>query len=139
MKAISLGIVFLMLLSACSQDSIFEGISSDSGRDSKLYQAQVDLDNSDFDQVISDLSAMYTTASIDAKVSKLLASAYMGKAGVDVSTFLALSTSSGLNPYDSMGFVIDSDSVVADEDARFIKADSISDGLKNIGEAEYIL
>jgi hypothetical protein len=139
MKAYLWGIVILLLLSACSQDSILEGISQDSGRDSKIEQARINLNNSNFDQVISDLSLMYTTSAIDTDVAQILASAYMGKAGVDLTVFISTSTSSGLNPFDIAGTLITSSSVTIKDKGRYIDGSLITKILDNITKAEETL
>jgi hypothetical protein len=120
MKAYLWGAVILLFLSACSQDSILEGISDDSSHGSKIEQARIDLDNSNYDQVISDLSAIYTTKALDPEVGQLLASAYMGKAGIDLTIFISNSNSSGLNPFDVVASMISSSNVTINENGEFI-------------------
>lgn len=120
MKTYICGAVILLLLSACSQDSILEGISQDSGGDSKIEQARIDLDKSNYDQVISDLSSMYTTKALDPEVGQLLASAYMGKAGIDLTIFIANSTSSGANPFDVVASMISSSNVTIEGEKNYI-------------------
>ncbi len=123
MKLYLWGAVILLLLSACSQDSLFEGISEDSSRDSKIEQARMDLDNSNYGQVISDLSVIYTTSALDTEVSQLLASAYMGKVGIDLTLFIANSTSSGLEPFDIAASMIQPPNENIQNGRRFIGHD----------------
>jgi len=123
MKLYLWGVVILLLLSACSQDSLFEGISEDSSRDSKIEQARIDLDNSNYDQVISDLSAIYTTSALDPEVSQLLASAYMGEVSIDLTLFIANSTSSGLEPFDIAASMIQPPNENIQNGSRFIGHD----------------
>jgi hypothetical protein len=139
MKAYLWGAVILLLLSACSQDSILEGISQDSSRDSKIEQARIDLDNSNYDQVISDLSTIYTTAALDPNVGQLLASAYMGKAGIDLTIFIANSNSSGLNPFDVVASMISSSNVTVDGEGKYIASTLMPDMLGYITNAEETL
>ena len=143
MKAYLWGAVILLLLSACSQDSILEGISQDSSKDTKIEQARIDLDNSNYDQVISDLSAIYTTN--DPEVGQLLASAYMGKAGIDLTIFIAastssgfisISTSSGLNPLDVMSSMISSSNVTIAYDGKYIASTLMPDILSSLTSAK---
>ena len=136
MKAYLWGAVILLLLSACSQDSIFEGISQDSGHDSKIEQARIDLDNSKYDQVISDLSTIYTTAALDRNVGQLLASAYMGKAGIDLTIFVANSTSSGINPFDVMASMISSSNVRISGEGKYILNSLVPDILSYLISAK---
>jgi hypothetical protein len=129
MKVYLWGTVIMLFLSACSQDSIFQGISQDSSRDAKIEQAKIDLDNSNYDQVISDLSSVYTTNAVDPTVGQLMASAYMGKAGIDLTLFIAtssssgfisISTSTGLNPIDVMSSMISLSNVKITDNEKYI-------------------
>lgn len=139
MKVYLWGAVILLLLSACSQDSIFEGVSQDSSKDTKIEQARIDLDNSNYDQVISDLSSIYTTTAINPDVAQLLASAYMGKAGIDLTIFIADSSSSGIDPYDAVASMISSSDVTVSNNGRYIDGTLMTDYLENISLAEEIL
>lgn len=78
----------VLLVSACSNDSLFEGISENSGRNAKIEEASRALDRRNYDSVIFDMAPIYTTTALDARVGRLLASAYMGKAGIDSTLFL---------------------------------------------------
>ncbi len=139
MKTYICGAVILLLLSACSQDSILEGISQDSGGDSKIEQARIDLDKSNYDQVISDLSSMYTTKALDPEVGQLLASAYMGKAGIDLTIFIANSTSSGANPFDVVASMISSSNVTIEGEKKYIASTLMPDILDYIITADETL
>ena len=139
MKAYLWGFVILLFLSACSQDSILEGISQDSSGDSKIEQARIDLDNSKYDQVISDLSAIYTTSALDPNVGQLLASAYMGKAGIDLTLFIANSNSAGLKPFDVMASMISSSNVTVDGEEKYIASTLMPDILGYINSADETL
>ena len=139
MKAYICGAVILVLLSACSQDSILQGISQDSSHDSKIEQARIDLDNSKYDQVISDLSTIYnttTTAAIDPNVGQLLASAYMGKAGIDLTIFIATSSSSGLKPFDAVASMISSSKVTINGEVKYIDISLMPDILSYLASAK---
>jgi hypothetical protein len=139
MKVYLWGAIILLLLSACSQDSLLEGISQDSGKDAKVEQARIDLDNSNYDQVISDLSSIYNTTAINPDVAQLLASAYMGKAGIDLTIFIANSSSSGIDPYNAVTSMISSSDVTVSNNGRYIDGTLMTDYLENISLAEEIL
>lgn len=77
----------------CSNSNIFEGLADDSTKEAKLEEAQIALDKGDFTAAISTLldlcglSATNPTSGIptcDNDTISLLASAYMGKAGLDM-------------------------------------------------------
>jgi hypothetical protein len=139
MKACLWGTVILLLLSACSQDSVLEGISQDSSKDTKIEQARIDLDDSNYDQVITDLSTIYTTKALDPRVGQLLASAYMGKAGIDLTIFIAGSTSSGLNPFDVVASMISSSDVTIVEKKKYIDSTNMPKMLGYIANAKETL
>jgi hypothetical protein len=136
MKAFIWGSVILLLLSACSQDSVLEGISQNSSHDSKLEKARINLDSSNYDQVISDLSPLYTSEALDSKVAQLLASAYMGKAGIDPTILIAHSTSSGLKPFDVVASMISSSNVTIIDGGKYIASSLMPDILGYITNAE---
>jgi hypothetical protein len=132
-------VIIFVFLNACSNDSILQGISQDSSYDSKIEQASIDLDHSRYDDVILSLSVMYTTTALDPKVSQLLASAYMGKASVDLTNFLANYSSSGINQFDVMSNSISSPNVTTDSSGKYIAGTLIPDTLTDITKAKEIL
>jgi hypothetical protein len=139
MKVYLWGAIILSLLSACSQDSIFEGVSQDSSKDTKIEQARIDLDNSNYDQVISDLSSIYNTTAINPVAAQLLASAYMGKAGVDLTIFVVNSSSSGVDPYNAVSSMISSSSVTVTKNGRYIDKSLMPTILENITNSKKAL
>jgi hypothetical protein len=123
MRGFFLGLLSLILFTACSNDSILQGISqsSDSSHDAIIEDARMALDDSDYEQVISDLSVMYNTTTpggIDPEVARLLASGYMGKAWVDVTYFVGSAAS---DPFDIMASAIFS--------SKITSIDNDSDGI----------
>ncbi|HOM29653.1 MAG TPA: hypothetical protein PLS81_09360, partial [Deltaproteobacteria bacterium] len=92
-----------LVVSACSNDSAFEGISEKSGRDARVVDAQASLDGRNYDAAIDDLELIYTTTALDAEVSRMLASAYMGRAGIDFTLLMKqLPAQSSDHPFDVM-------------------------------------
>ncbi len=135
----SVFILLFFLLSACSQDSIFEGISEDSSHDTKVDNAKTDLDNADYDNVITSLSSLYTTTALNPEIGQILASAYMGKAWVDTTLYVANATSSGVDPFDSAASMFSSPQITVDSNGRFIAGSQMSDLLSNITYAKETL
>ena len=88
MKNFLASTLLILLLAGCSNDSVFQGMADDDGRDATIEEAAIALDDQDYDTVISSLIGMYDTTNPDPEVSRLLASAYMGKAGIDVTRFI---------------------------------------------------
>jgi hypothetical protein len=95
-KFFALSILFLSLM-GCSKDSAFQGFADDSSRKATISDAQIALDNQDYDSVIADLIGMYHTTDPDPEISRLLGSAYMGKAGIDTTNVI---TFDGTPDYD---------------------------------------
>lgn len=102
MKGITTILALLLLLSGCSNDSAFEGISDDSSSKAVIEEAAIALDDLDYTSAINLLTEIYTTTSPDPRVSRLLSSAYMGKAGVD---FVSLIDFAGLEERENFDMV----------------------------------
>lgn len=140
MKMFLWGIVIWSLLTACSSDSIFQGISQNSSHDAKIEDAAIAIDNSDYDDAITELSVMYnTTTSPDPKVGPLLASAYMGKAGVDLTNFIANFTSSGLVPLDLVALMISSSNVTINGNGKYLDGTKVPGFIGDLSVAESTL
>jgi hypothetical protein len=141
-KAIS-GFFLFILLTACSNDSLFEGIAESSGYDAKIEDAAIALDNSDYDKAISDLAVIYDTTALKPEVGRLLSSAYMGKAWVDLTYFIANSTSTGINPFDAIASALSSPDIstgtVEGGTSRYIAKEVVGDLIQNINNARSIL
>lgn len=100
-KFMTLSILLLSLM-GCSKDSIFQGMADDTGRKAILEEAAIALDDQDYDTAISTLTEIYNTTDPDPEVSRLLGSAYMGKAGIDVTNLIEYSYDPD-SPYFEMG------------------------------------
>jgi hypothetical protein len=144
MRKITWGSFLLLIsLSACSGDSFLEGISQSSGYDAKIEDASIALDSSNYDKVISDLAVMYDTTALNLDVGRLLSSAYMGKAWIDLTYLIANSTSTGINPFDAVASALSSPNIltgiVEGGTSRYIEKEKIGDLIKNINDARSIL
>lgn len=138
-------VFFLFILSACSNDSVFEGVSENTGYDAKIEQAASDLDNGNYDKVITDLSVVYNTTNLRPEAGRLLASAYMGKAWVDTTFFLENSTNAEMDIFDIIASSLSSPEVILadtdnDEDMeRYIEGTVMPDRLGSISHAIEII
>jgi hypothetical protein len=111
--------LFLFFLSACSKDSVFQGISRDSGYDAKIEDAAIALDNSQYDSVIASLAVIYNTTAPDPAMGRLLASAYMGNAWLDVNYFVAGTAATNADSFDVLAAMIhSSDSAMNTRDGQ---------------------
>ncbi len=143
MRKVISGFFLFIFLAACSNDSVFEGISNDSGYDAKIEEASIALDHSDYDKAISDLAVIYNTTALNPEVGRLLSSAYMGKAWVDLTYFIANSTSTGINPFNAIASALSSPNIttgtVEGGTSRYIEKEKIGDLIQNINNARSIL
>ncbi|HOS96982.1 MAG TPA: hypothetical protein PLR71_11500 [Deltaproteobacteria bacterium] len=76
-------IVMGALLSGCESNTLGT-IADDSGTDADIAEARMALDDGNYDKAISLVEDDYNTASPDMEIASILASAYMGKAGLDL-------------------------------------------------------
>ncbi len=130
-------VIALLLLSACSNDSILEGVSENSSRDAKLEDAYLALDGRDYDTAIFELSSMYNTTGLDPVIGRMLASAYMGKAGID--TTLMMENVSGVSTatsFDVVASLIDSEYVIVNKDERYLDGNATA-GITEEGDYTY--
>lgn len=107
MKGITTILALLLLLSGCSNDSAFEGISDDSSSKAVIEEAAIALDDLDYTSAINLLTEIYTTTSPDPRVSRLLSSAYMGKAGVDFVSLIDFARLEERENFDMVAEILD--------------------------------
>lgn len=135
-----IGLLVWLLIAACSNDSVLEGISSnDTSLEARIDEAALDLDRGAYDQVINELSVIYNTTTPNPSVSRLLASAYMGKAGIDLTDLILATTLQDLIPFNVMSTLITPNRFVRGTNARFIDNQTISSNLANLDMAMNIL
>lgn len=143
MRKVISGFFLFIFLAACSNDSLFEGISESSSYDARIEDASIALDSSDYDKAISDLAVIYDTTSLNPEVGRLLSSAYMGKAWVDLTYFIVNSTSTGINPFDAIASALSSPNIatgtVEGATSRYIEKEQVGDLIENINNARSIL
>ncbi|HPC46957.1 MAG TPA: hypothetical protein PLW83_02850 [Deltaproteobacteria bacterium] len=125
----------LLLLGACSNDSVFEGISENTDRDAILEDSSSALSRGDYSYVISCLGVVYTTTAIDPEVSRLLASAYMGRTGLDFTLFMRhITGSSSTHPFDVVASMISSPYGTTTGSERYLSGNAV-EGKKEDGTA----
>ncbi|MBN2298104.1 MAG: hypothetical protein JXM72_05895 [Deltaproteobacteria bacterium] len=91
MKKITVLSLIILILYGCGNDSLLEGFADNSGLEVTLEEAAKALDDGNYQGVVTALSAYYTTTAINPEVARLLASGYMGLAGIDVTNLIAYS------------------------------------------------
>ena len=102
MKKLIIASILLLTLFGCSNDSVFEGLSDESSMEATLEQAAIDLDDGNYEDVINSLAGIYTTTALDPEVARLLASGYMGSAGIDATNFIFYSDDEEADNFDSI-------------------------------------
>ena len=64
-------------------------------------------DEENYDEAILSLTEVYTTTALDRDVAHLLASAYMGKAGIDLTDFISYIDLEDADAFDSISSMLD--------------------------------
>jgi hypothetical protein len=96
------GFVGATLVAGCGDSNLFEGLANDGTTQATVEGARVDIDNGNYTGAIAALQALCGTnlsaPTCDAQTASLLASAYSGRAGLDVLDLIqeATRTASGV-------------------------------------------
>ncbi|MDM7912231.1 MAG: hypothetical protein QUS09_03960, partial [Methanotrichaceae archaeon] len=88
MKKTTLMICILCLILCLAGCNAYESAADDSSDEADIEDAQEALDDGDYDGAISILAPEYNASNPDPVATRILASAYMGKAGVDLTNIL---------------------------------------------------
>ncbi len=80
-----LALILLLALTGCN---MFESLSDDSSSEAELEEAQMALNDGDYQKVIDMLAPGFNASNPDPATTRLLASAYMGRAGFDLTYIL---------------------------------------------------
>ncbi|MCU0577847.1 MAG: hypothetical protein MUD15_13655, partial [Desulfobacterota bacterium] len=78
-----LTLIMFSLLAGCESNTLGT-LSDDSGRQADIQEARMALDDANYDKAINLLVDYYDPSSPDPEVADVLSSAYMGKAGLDL-------------------------------------------------------
>jgi hypothetical protein len=92
---LTLMVVFLMTLVGC-ESNMLEPVADDSSRQADIEEAKMALDDGNYDKTINTLNGYNQK---DPEIAGLIASAYMGKAGIDL-TFLVANIGSDKSSFD---------------------------------------
>lgn len=148
---------FLMIamfpfIAGCDTNAL-ESLANDSSYEADLEEARMALNDGNYDKVLKILEPRYNPSIPDPKAARILASAYMGKAGIDL-TYLIENSGSSLegDSFDTIASALsleitdqrlralDAAAGEADEGSvRYIAFDSVKDFLINLEIArEYL-
>ena len=148
-------LIFFILLAFYGCDSnMLDSLADDSSEAATIEAAQIALNDGDYDEVISLIGDDYDPSAPDSQIARILASAYMGKAGIDLTYLIENADSTDDDSFDAIAaalsieitpqaqpssFVQASPEAEASSDPRYIALTSIEDLLLNLQTAQNIL
>jgi len=133
-QALFLLLGILLCLAGCDSNML-EAISDDSSSSAKFTEANMALDDGNYQKVINILEPGYDASNPDPETVRLLASAYMGLAGVDLTYVLENSEESEDGSFDTIASALSLTVTGQNSGARFIPAGSADDMLANLEQA----
>jgi len=145
--------VILLALYGCDSN-LLESLADDSSEAANIEAAQIALNDGDYDEVISLIGDDYDPSEPDSQVARLLASAYMGKAGIDLTYLIENADSTDDDSFDAIAaalsvevtsqmqpssFIEAAPEAAASTDPKYIAITSIENLLENLVIAQDIL
>lgn len=155
MKKTYLYLVLILFLSLGGCDSnVFDSVSDDSSDAADIEAAHMALDDGNYQEAIDILEPGYDRADPEPEAARILASAYMGKAGIDLTYILENAPEEDDDSFDVIASALSRDIVndhiragsegmaAEDESAcppRYVSYDSVAAFLESLEEArEYL-
>jgi hypothetical protein len=120
-KTYLLIIAILFAFYGCDSNML-ESIADDSSDAADIEEATIALNDGDYDEAISLLEGKFDPASPDLEVGRILASAYMGKAGIDLTYIIENSDSGGDDSFDSIASALSVEVTSQAQAASFVQA-----------------
>ncbi len=108
-----LALILFLSLMGCDSN-VFDSVSDDSSDAANIEAAQMALNDGNHQEAIDILEPLYDRSNPDPEVSRILASAYMGKAGIDLTYILENASDENIGSFDviasalSLGIVSES-------------------------------
>ncbi len=130
---LSLGI--LLCLAGCGSNML-EALSDDSSHKAKFEEARMALDDGNYQEAIDILASSYDASNPDPEAVRILASAYMGLAGIDLTYILENSEESDGDSFDTIASALSLTVTGQNTEARFITAGSADELLANLEQAQ---
>ncbi len=156
-KLVYFFILLFMFFSYGCDTNVMEPVADDSSYEAALEEARMALDKGRYDKAINRLVTHYDFIEPDPEAARILSSAYMGKAGVDLTYVIELSGAEDQDSYDVIANALtpgttsdmfpqqETDAsalsvyAAAAPGARFIDQTRVADMLDAIGEAKQFL
>lgn len=114
-------IVILFAFYGCDSNML-GSIANDSSDAAVIEEATIALNDGNYDEAIDLLEGKFDPASPDPEVGRILASAYMGKAGIDLTYIIENSESGGDDSFDSIASALSLEVTSQAQAASFVQA-----------------
>lgn len=137
MKRLCILLMALVTLAGC-ESNVFESIADDSSDAATFEDARMALDDGNYQEAIDLLEGSYDSNNPDPAVAGILASAYMGKAGVDLTYLIENSDDDDKESFDVIASAL-SLQTTAEGDARYLDTASVNNLLTNLEKANGFL
>ncbi|HDP26135.1 MAG TPA: hypothetical protein ENN34_11925 [Deltaproteobacteria bacterium] len=122
--------LLIVFLAGCSSDSVLQGIADDESRAALIEEAAIALDAGDYDTALRLLDPLYSEASPDPEVVRIISSAYAGKVGIDI---LNLAITADDSSYSNFDFL--SSAFTLSQGARYISGQNIDARIASLEKA----
>jgi hypothetical protein len=144
-------IPILFAIYGCDSNML-ESVADDSSDAAYIEEATIALNDGNYDEAISLLEGKFDPASPDTEVGRILASAYMGKAGIDLTYIIENSDSGGNDSFDSIASALSLQltsqaqaasfvqaKAESSTDPKFIVSSSLATLMSNLEDAQEVL
>lgn len=137
-------VAVILCVGGCSSN-LLESVSDDSSREADIESARIAIDDGDYQRAADILEPWYDPLAPDHEIARILASAYMGKAGIDFTYVLENSDESDGDSFDTLASALTLDITgrarpgSESGGGRFIVFDSADDMLGDLGKAKEFL
>jgi len=119
-------IIVVLLFFGCDSN-VLDPIANDSNTDADIEEARIALNDGDYDDAISLMAGKYNASQPDLEVSRILASAYMGKAGVDLTYIIENADTGDSDNFDAIASALNletTDAALQSSSSMFYKGSS---------------
>lgn len=136
-RLLMIALVVSSLMGGCDSNTL-GFLADDSGKQADIEEARIAVDNGSYDKAIRLLQDRYNPATPDPEVAGILASAYMGRAGIDLTYILENIGGSYGGHFDIIASALRLP-LSGEDNARFIPMASLDDRLQSLERARSVL
>lgn len=129
----------------CGDNNMLESVSDDSSKAADIEAAKMSLDDGNYQEAIDILEPGYDESNPDLEVTRILASAYMGKAGIDLTYILENAADDNDDSFDvitsalSLDIIEEPSQEDPDNPAKYISLSSVQAFLESLETAKAYL